>query len=183
MITREGFGQDDVPDLLYANFKEIDYISHIWSMNSPEMDDAVRLQDAALEHLVTFLNAQVGKGQWAMVLTADHGAIPSPKVSGGFQISTAPIGAGLEAAFDTDGDDVPIVELIQPTQIYVNTDELRQNGGTLEDMARWIMDRTEGNTHGLGVTVPAAEQDTKVFAESFPSDLMTHLPCLPEARG
>ena len=71
-----------------------------------------------------------------MVLTADHGAIPSPKVSGGFQISTAPIGAGLEAAFDTDGDDVPIVELIQPTQIYVNTDELRQNGGTLEDMAR-----------------------------------------------
>ena len=41
MITREGFGQDDVPDLLYANFKEIDYISHIWSMNSPEMDDAV----------------------------------------------------------------------------------------------------------------------------------------------
>jgi predicted AlkP superfamily pyrophosphatase or phosphodiesterase len=183
MITREGFGQDDVPDLLYANFKEIDYISHIWSMNSPEMDDAVRLQDAALKQLVTFLNAQVGKGQWAMVLTADHGAIPSPKVSGGFQISTAPIGAGLEAAFDTDGDDVPIVELIQPTQIYVNTDELRQNGGTLEDMARWIMDRTEGNTHGLGVTVPAADQNAKVFAESFPSDLMTHLPCLPEARG
>ncbi len=183
MITREGFGRDDVPDLLYANFKEIDYISHIWSMNSPEMDDAVRLQDAALQHLVTFLNAQVGKGQWAMVLTADHGAIPSPKVSGGFQISTAPIGAGLNAAFDTDGDDVPVVELIQPTQIYVNTDELRQNGGTLEDMARWIMDRTKGNTHGLGVTVPAAEQNDKVFSESFPSELMTHLPCLPEARG
>jgi len=78
---------------------------------------------------------------------------------------------------------VPIVELIQPTQIYVNTDELRQNGGTLEDMARWIMDRTEGNTHGLGVTVPAADQNDKVFAGSFPSDLMTHLPCLPEARG
>ena len=52
MITHEGFGQDDVPDLLYANFKEIDYISHIWSMNSPEMDDAVRLQDAALKQLV-----------------------------------------------------------------------------------------------------------------------------------
>ena len=183
MITHEGFGQDDVPDLLYANFKEIDYISHIWSMNSPEMDDAVRLQDAALKDLVSFLDAHVGRGQWAMVMTADHGAIPDPKVSGGFQISTTPIGAGLNAAFDTDGDNVPIVQLIQPTQIYVNTDELRQNGGTLEDMARWIMDRTEGNTHGLGVTVPAAEQNDKVFAESFPSELMTHLPCLPEARG
>jgi predicted AlkP superfamily pyrophosphatase or phosphodiesterase len=183
IVTHEGFGRDDVPDLLYANFKEIDYISHIWSMNSPEMDDAVRLQDAALKRLVSFLDAQVGKGQWAMVLTADHGAIPDPKVSGGFQISTTPIGAGLEATFDTDGDNVPIVELIQPTQIYVNTDELQQNGGTLEDIARWIMQRTEGNTAPAGVVVPAAQQNEKVFAASFPSELMTHLGCLPEARG
>src|SRR5262249_49109684 len=106
IVRHEGFGPDDVPDLLYANFKEIDYISHIWTMNSPEMDDAVRAQDAALKRLVTFLNDQVGQGQWAMVLTADHGAIPDPKISGGFQISTTPIGAGLNAAFDTDGDDV-----------------------------------------------------------------------------
>jgi hypothetical protein len=143
----------------------------------------VRLQDAALQHLVTFLNAQVGRGRWAMVLTADHGAIPSPKVSGGFQISTAPIGAGLNAAFDTDGDDVPIVQLIQPTQIYVNLAELRQNGGTLEEMARWIMARTEGDTHGIGVVVPPDRQNDPVFAASFPSELMQHLDCLPEARG
>ena len=74
VVQREGFGADTVPDLLYANFKEIDYISHVWTMNSAEMDDAVRAQDAALAQLVRFLDAQVGKGQWAMVLTADHGA-------------------------------------------------------------------------------------------------------------
>ena len=34
-IKREGFGADDTPDLLYLNFKEIDYISHVWSVNSP----------------------------------------------------------------------------------------------------------------------------------------------------
>jgi hypothetical protein len=183
MVTNEGFGKDDVPDLLYANFKEIDYISHIWTMNSGEMDDAVRAQDAALKQLVTFLDQQVGKGQWAMVLTADHGAIPNPKVSGGFQISTTPIGSGLNAAFDTDGDDVPVVQLIQPTQIYVNLAELRQNGGTLDDMARWIMDRTKGDTAGTGVVVPADQQNDKVFEAAFPSDLMNHLSCLPEARG
>jgi hypothetical protein len=183
MVTNEGFGQDDVPDLLYANFKEIDYISHIWTMNSGEMDDAVRAQDAALEQLVTFLDRQVGKGQWARVLPAEHGAIPNPKVSGGFQISTTPIGAGLDAAFDTDGDDVPVVQLIQPTQIYVNLAELRQNGGTLDDMARWIMDRTKGDTAGTGVVVPADQQNDKVFEAAFPSELMDHLSCLPEARG
>ncbi len=182
MVTHEGFGQDAVPDLLYANFKEIDYISHVWTMNSPEMDDAVRAQDAALKRLVQFLDAQVGKGQWAMVMTADHGAIPDPKVSGGSQISTTPIGAGLEAAFDTDGDDVPVVQLIQPTQIYVNEAELRQNGGTLEDMARWLMDRTKGNTAATGVVVTASEQNEKVFSAAFPSKLMNNLGCLPEAR-
>ena len=136
IVTHEGFGADEVPDLLYANFKEIDYISHIWTMNSPEMDDAVRAQDAALEDLVGFLDAEVGRGEWAMVLTADHGAIPDPRISGAFQISTGPIGSGLTAAFDTDGDDVPVVEVIQPTQIYVNEAELLQNDGTLEEMAR-----------------------------------------------
>ena len=35
VMTREGFGADDVPDLLYLNFKEIDFVSHVWSMNSP----------------------------------------------------------------------------------------------------------------------------------------------------
>ena len=117
-----------------------------------------------------------------MVLTSDHGAIPDPEVSGAFQVSTGPIGTGLTAAFDTDGDDVPVVQVIQPTQIYVNEAELRQNGGTLEDMARWIMDRTKGETAGIGVTVPADQQDERVFAAAFPSRLMIDLSCLTEAE-
>ena len=52
LIEREGFGADDVPDLLFVNFKMIDYISHVWTVNSPEMQDAVRAQDEQLEVLV-----------------------------------------------------------------------------------------------------------------------------------
>ena len=81
VIQHEGFGKDDMPDLLYLNFKEIDYVSHVWSMNSLEMRDAVVAQDLALKRFVPFLNQQVGKGNWAMVLTADHGAMPDPAVS------------------------------------------------------------------------------------------------------
>ena len=70
--------RDDTPDLLYLNFKEIDYVGHVWSMNSPEMTDAVRYQDEALKRFVPFLDQQVGKGNWAMVITADHAAMPNP---------------------------------------------------------------------------------------------------------
>jgi hypothetical protein len=183
MIRREGFGQDAVPDLLFVNYKEIDYISHVWSMNSLEMRDAVVAQDAALKELVTFLNREVGQGQWALLVTADHGSMISPKVSGGFQISSTPIAAGINQTFDHDGDNEHIVQLIQPTQIFIDTAELRQNGYTLAEVAEWIMGLTKAETAGPGTVVPPDQANDPVFQAAFPSDIMPTLPCLPEARG
>jgi len=182
VIKKEGFGKDTMPDLLFINFKEIDYVSHVWSMNSLEMRDAVVAQDQALKRFVYFLNQQIGKGNWAMVLTADHGAMPDPAVSGGYQISTAPIEAGINAKFDTNGDKTPIVNLVQPSQVFLNTDELAKNGYTVADVARYIMTLTQAQTAGPGQTVNPATANDKVFQAAFPSALMQQLPCLPEAR-
>ncbi|MFN8233527.1 MAG: alkaline phosphatase family protein [Actinomycetota bacterium] len=182
VIRREGFGADAVPDLLYLNFKEIDYISHVWGVGSPEMNDAVIAQDRALRRFVGFLNRTVGRGRWAMVVTADHGAMPLPEDSGGFQISTAPIEAGIDERFDTDGDDVPVVDLVQPTQVFLNVDELDQNGFTVSDVARYVMTLTQAQTAGGGTTVDPATANDLVFQAAFPSDLMAELPCLPEAQ-
>ena len=115
MIQREGFGADEVPDLLFVNYKMIDYISHVWTVNSPEMRDAVRAQDESLEEFVGFLDQQVGAGEWAMVLTSDHGSIPDPEISGAFAISAQPIVNGINSTFDADGDETKIVQLVQPT--------------------------------------------------------------------
>ena len=181
MIEREGFGADEVPDLLYVNYKMIDYISHVWTVNSPEMQDAVRAQDESLRDLVRFLNATVGEGEWALVLTADHGSIPDPDVSGAFAIPSSPIVTGINTTFDTDGDDTRIVELVQPTQIFVNEAELRQNGFTLEDLAAWVMGLTKGDVSTAAL--PADVADDPIFQAAFPSSIMSSLPCLPEARA
>ncbi len=182
MIEREGFGADDTPDMLFINYKMIDYISHVWTVNSPEMQDAVVAQDAALHDFVDFLNKRVGQGQWAMVLTADHGSIPDPKVTGAFQISTTAMQDGINAEFDTDGDSTKIVQLIQPTQIFVDQPELRQNGHTLEDVAEYVMSLTKGQTALPTVSVPADQAGDRVFEAAYPSKIMHRLPCLPEAR-
>jgi hypothetical protein len=154
----------------------------VWTVNSPEMKDAVVAQDAALKDLIGFLNDEVGQGQWAMVLTADHGSIPDPKVSGAFQISATPMAAGINATFDHDGDDTHIVQLIQPTQIFIDTAELTQNGYTLGDVARWVMGLTKSDVAQPGVVVPPDQANDPVFQAAFPSAMMSHLPCLPEAR-
>jgi hypothetical protein len=182
MIDREGFGADEIPDLLFVNFKMIDYISHVWTVNSPEMQDAVRAQDEQLEVLVDFLNETVGEGAWVFVLTADHGSIPDPDVSGAFQISATPIVNGINTTFDVDGDDRRIVQLVQPTQMFIDERELRQNGHTLEELSHWIMGLTKGDVAQPGVVVPADEAGDPVFQAAFPSALMDELPCLLEAR-
>ncbi|HZD79606.1 MAG TPA: alkaline phosphatase family protein [Actinomycetota bacterium] len=183
MVRREGFGADDLPDLLFVNYKEIDYISHVWSVDSLEMRDAVVAQDVALKEFVSFLDRQVGRGDWVLLVTADHGSMIPTRISGGFQISSTPIAAGINARFDHDGDDTHIVELIQPTQIFINTKELRQNGYTLEDVSRYLMDLTRAQTAGAGVAVDPSTADQTVFQAAFPSSIMKGLPCLPETHG
>jgi hypothetical protein len=182
VMKREDFGADDVADLLFLNFKEIDFVSHVWSMNSPEMRDAVVAQDVALERMVTFLNQRVGKGDWVLALTADHASMPDPAVSGGFQISTGPMQELINTKFDSDGDDTVIVDLMQPTQAFLNVDELKQNGYTVEDVARYMMTFTQAQTAGGGVLPNPGQENDTIMAAAFPSAIMLDLPCLPEAQ-
>jgi len=153
----------------------------VWSMNSPEMTDAVKYQDEALRRFVPFLDQQVGKGNWAMVLTADHAAMPNPTVSGGFEISTGAVQQAIEARFDTNGDATPIVDNVQPGSIFLNEDEVAANGATIDDIARYAQTLTQAQTSGGGIVPNPGQENDPVFAAVFPSSIMEHLPCLPEA--
>jgi hypothetical protein len=181
VVETEGFGKDDVPDLLFLNFKEIDYVGHVWSMNSPEMADAVKYQDDALKRFVPFLNEQVGAGNWAMVITSDHAAMPNPLDSGGFEISTGAVQQAIEARFDTNGADVPIVDNVQPGSIFLNEDEVKANGTTIDDIARFAQTLTQAQTAGGGVTPNPGQENDPVFSAVIPSSIFSDLPCLPEA--
>ncbi len=183
IMTTEGFGRDDVPDLFFVNFKMIDFASHVWSMNSPEMGDSVAYQDGAMERFVRYLDRRVGHGEWAMVVTADHAAMPDPAVSGGYQIATAPIEQGIQATFDTDGDDTPVVSLVQPAQVFLNVDELTANGFTVADVARYVQGLTQADTAFGGVTPIPGRESEQIFAAVFPSDLMLDVPCLAKVRA
>ena len=100
-----------------------------------------------MKDLVTFLNREVGKGEWAMVLTADHASMPDPAASGGYQISTGPMQEMINERFGTPGGP-EIVELMQPTQAFLNLEELEANGHTVDDVARYMMTFTQAQTAG-----------------------------------
>ncbi|MCZ2342241.1 MAG: alkaline phosphatase family protein [Bacteroidales bacterium] len=80
-VTAEQLGQDDTPDLLCVSFSSNDLIGHTWGPDSHEVFDVTLRTDALIADLLRFLDAKVGKGEYAVVVTADHGVCPNPEVS------------------------------------------------------------------------------------------------------
>jgi hypothetical protein len=179
MLRREGFGDDDVPDLLYVNYKLIDEVGHVYSMNSIEMEDSIAAEDANLRTLIDVLDREVGEGRWVMALTADHGHTPDPDVSGAAAISPTHVGALLRARFDTDGDDTSVVELVQPTTVFLDMDELADEGATVAEVAAYVLTLTKGQLSGETWPIPEDQHDERAFLAAFPSEVLPELPCLP----
>jgi hypothetical protein len=183
VIKREGFGKDAIPDLFYTNYKVIDDTGHMFSLNSPEMKDAVHYQDIELGRLVDFLNRQVGRRRWVLVVTADHGSQYSTSVSGGYGVSPGQLQLDLDSAFDHDpSDGAPVIRDVRDTQVFVDEAELRQNGYTLEDVSRFIINYTKGQASPPDSPVPAAQRNDKVMQAAIPTSILTGLPCFPKGR-
>lgn len=177
VIEREGFGLDDIPDLLLVNYKLIDEIGHIFGMTTVEMQDSLRAQDEALEELVGFLDDQVGQGEWVLLVTADHGATPEASVSGAFNIKVREMEARLVETFGEG-----VFQKIRPTQVYLDHDVLAAGGHTVEDVALYLQRYTQGQAAANPDEVPPAKLDDRVFAAAFPGTMFPLLSCLPEAR-
>lgn len=80
-IVAEGLGTRDVPDLLTVSFSSNDLIGHTYGPDSQEVLDVTLRSDALMADFMTFLDDRVGKGQYAIVLTSDHGICPLPEYS------------------------------------------------------------------------------------------------------
>ena len=178
IVRREGFGDDRVPDLLFVNYKQIDAIGHGASMNSPDMGAVVRRTDAALSGLIDLLDTEVGRGRWVLALTADHGSTPKGSASGGLAIPMPDFLADLRAAFDDD-DDRDILQVSRVNQMWVNWQEMQENGVTLEDISRWMVRYRVGDVVADPSSLPEGLAAQRLFTAAFPSYVLDRLPCLP----
>ncbi|WP_094569159.1 alkaline phosphatase PafA [Mucilaginibacter xinganensis] len=73
-INGEQLGQHDVTDFLAVSFSSTDYIGHQFGVNAIETEDTYLRLDRDFATFFTYLDAKVGKGNYTVFLTADHGA-------------------------------------------------------------------------------------------------------------
>lgn len=124
-LTGEKLGQGDQTDFLAVSFSSTDYVGHAFGPNSIEAEDTYLRLDRTLADLLSTLDAKVGKGQYLVFLTADHGAahaagfLQSHDVPAG-TVSLAAWRKGLEDRIEKVFYTPRLIRAVLNYQVYIN---------------------------------------------------------------
>ncbi|MGI4749078.1 MAG: alkaline phosphatase PafA [Janthinobacterium lividum] len=77
-VENEQLGKNTVTDFLAVSLSSTDYIGHQFGPNSVEVEDTYLRLDRDLASFFTYLDTKVGKGNYTVFLSADHGAGHNP---------------------------------------------------------------------------------------------------------
>lgn len=81
LILNEELGKDKNCDMLTVGLSSADYIGHHFGPNSLEILDYYNKLDEYLGSYIQFLDENIGKKKYVLVLSADHGVVPFPEIS------------------------------------------------------------------------------------------------------
>jgi Uncharacterized proteins of the AP superfamily len=84
VLRREGLGKDTFPDLAILSLSSLDLVGHRYGPNSDEVRRVVKQVDTVIREILRFLDKEVGKGNYILIFTSDHGVAPIPKNFGGY---------------------------------------------------------------------------------------------------
>ncbi len=154
-LISEELGKDDVPDLLAISVSSTDVIGHASGTRGQENYDVYMELDKQMAAFFNFLDEKVGKGNYLLFLTADHGAAHNHNLLKGHKI---PAG-GLETwnTFQPSeqrlqqklGTTEKIIEYENSGRIYLNHAAIAKSGKTLDEVKQMVIEEIEKNENIL----------------------------------
>jgi predicted AlkP superfamily pyrophosphatase or phosphodiesterase len=93
-IKNYALGKRDVTDFLAISLSSTDYVGHQFGINAIEIEDMYMRLDLLLADFLNYLDKEIGKGNYTLFLTADHGAAHNPKYLSDQKIPAAYINSG-----------------------------------------------------------------------------------------
>ncbi len=130
-LINESLGKDNIPDLLCISFSSPDYIGHYYGPRSIEAEDIYLRLDKDIEDLLNTLDEQVGKNNYTVFLTADHGGADVPnhlidyKIPAGY-IKEEYLVTEIKKFFQSSFGDSSIFENNSNEQIFLNEKKINQ---------------------------------------------------------
>lgn len=143
-ITSEQLGADAITDFLTVSFSSTDYVGHSFGPNSVEVEDTYLRLDKDLGEFLDFLDSKVGKDQYLIFLTADHGVAHVPAFakehnipSGNLNFET--IVSGMNALLKEKFGKENLVIEISNYQVVLNLSLIASSSLNLNDIKNQII--------------------------------------------
>ena len=93
-------GKGTTTDFLGVSFSAVDGVGHVYGPRSHEIQDVLVRLDRTIGGLLDHLDATVGKGNYVVGLSADHGVSEIPEQIGGGRVASKAVGAALEKVLE-----------------------------------------------------------------------------------
>ena len=99
-IEGEGLGKDHITDFLAINIASTDYAGHKFGPNSIEVQDVYLRLDQDLAEFFKYLDKNIGKNEYTVFLSADHGGAHAVGFMQEHKMATGFFGEGAEKSLN-----------------------------------------------------------------------------------
>ena len=159
-IINEKLGKDAITDVLTLSFSATDYVGHKFAVRSIEIEDTYIRLDRDLAALFALLDKEVGKGEYTVFLTADHGAADNPnflldnRINAGFVEGARfdSVSARVGRAFGSD----KLITSFSNHQYYLNYEELEAKNISKDVVIDFIIKQVSYQ-HGVYATIKSSD--------------------------
>ena len=149
-VTGEQLGADNITDFLAVSFSSPDYIGHTFGPNAVEEEDNFLRLDKEIGSLLDFLDKKVGKNQYTVFLSADHGVAHVPEFSTenklpGGRVFMSDITKQLNAKLSEKYKINNIIASYENYQIHLNHPKLDSAKINEREVIDWIVNSLSTN--------------------------------------
>lgn len=164
-IRSESLGKDEFPDMLCISFSSPDIIGHSYGPRAVEMEDVYLRLDKEIEDLLNYLDLEVGKENYTVFLTADHGVaenanyLKDQKIPAGY-INRKKIEKELKGfCFKQFGDS--LIRNVSNEQVFLNQEKISELKLNLNEVEQSLANKL--------VTIDG-------IGDAYPSQIMKNYP-------
>lgn len=175
-IDGEQLGADDETDLLAVSCSSTDYIGHQVGTHAIETEDTYLRLDKAIADFLTYLDSKVGKGNYLVFLSADHGAMNNaaflqdrriPAGSWDASATAKKLNHVLAKEYPEAGD---IVKTVMNYQVFFNRDEIKSKQLDFDNIKQTVV-----NVLKEDPSVLYACDMAKASTESIPEEVKSRI--------
>jgi Type I phosphodiesterase / nucleotide pyrophosphatase len=177
-LANEPIGQGDATSLLFVNYKAPDYTGHVYNMNHHQESVVLGQVDAELGRVRKLLEGAFKPGEFALIVTADHGQCPLVDTADGVRLDPIQLEEDIANRFGRSVWQVATLDDVKPSEVYLDGRAMVDAGTTTEEIAASFADYRYGEN--IGPYIPRAaidpgRQRNKEFAGVFPVSFVAAL--------